>query len=622
MNLSRKDTKYSSTYIIDNYLCFKCQEDLNKSKNSNNTIENSNDFEFEFIKLSCKNCTINFCFVLCVFCQNKIYMKIHPKDLEYNGINGFNVKCPYKLCDKFFYFTKCIKCKRTQKQKNYIKEGEIITCIYEDCKCQYIQMNCPVKNCPDSFSIEKPKFHSNFPFGMISIHKKEIEVIYQKINCYYCFQPIVFFSKKDKKNKYLECQKVVCPYKNCKKSFNRIICPFCNDEIYINDGWYEMGSKIKCKTCKQYFGKILCPSCIKLNICKDSYFKLGKMKCGFKNCLKENYIINCIFCRKMNFFDKIPINGQIIKCGYCKNNFNEIICPFCGLLNPFPLADFTFGKVYKCKYLTCLKEFQFLICPFCLTYSFTKETHEGQKYKCNQCQLLFINWGCPFCKSNIMCKNTSLKIGQMVKCPSKNCGKIYSFIRCSKCERLIFSKENENIFGNSKKCPYIGCESYTMISECTLCNTKSIYSGLTSNYVEKEKISCPSCKGIYKFKKNNEICTNGLDILNQIEGNTLNFGEGEIDENYLLKKDLFFNNNQYSSQSIYDSLNDKTSKTKIENKGLDGCIVCHNNLKESIFYPCGHRCVCYNCAVIIFAVNKKCPKCNQKAECIIRKIYE
>ena len=58
------------------------------------------------------------------------------------------------------------------------------------------------------------------------------------------------------------------------------------------------------------------------------------------------------------------------------------------------------------------------------------------------------------------------------------------------------------------------------------------------------------------------------------------------------------------------------------NKNLQECIVCHNNLKESVFYPCGHRCTCYNCAVIIFAVNKKCPKCNNDAECIIKKVYE
>ena len=51
-------------------------------------------------------------------------------------------------------------------------------------------------------------------------------------------------------------------------------------------------------------------------------------------------------------------------------------------------------------------------------------------------------------------------------------------------------------------------------------------------------------------------------------------------------------------------------------------MICHNNIKESIFYPCGHRCTCYNCAVIIFVVNKKCPKCNQEASCIIKKVYE
>ena len=52
------------------------------------------------------------------------------------------------------------------------------------------------------------------------------------------------------------------------------------------------------------------------------------------------------------------------------------------------------------------------------------------------------------------------------------------------------------------------------------------------------------------------------------------------------------------------------------------CIVCYNNLKESVFYPCGHRCVCYNCALIVFEVNKKCPKCNQEAKCIIKKVFE
>ena len=52
------------------------------------------------------------------------------------------------------------------------------------------------------------------------------------------------------------------------------------------------------------------------------------------------------------------------------------------------------------------------------------------------------------------------------------------------------------------------------------------------------------------------------------------------------------------------------------------CMICHNNRKESIFYPCGHRCVCYICAVMYFSVFKKCPKCQSAAKCIIKKIYD
>ena len=59
-----------------------------------------------------------------------------------------------------------------------------------------------------------------------------------------------------------------------------------------------------------------------------------------------------------------------------------------------------------------------------------------------------------------------------------------------------------------------------------------------------------------------------------------------------------------------------------KNISLGECIVCHNNLKESVFVPCGHRCVCYNCAVIVFAITKKCPRCNKEATCIIKKVYD
>ena len=359
----------------DTIICPNCYE---SSLSENSIIKFNKNNPPEFEKIICRKCSVEFCYISCIFCCKKIYMKMHIAYSKYNGLNGFNIYCPYKLCNKVFYFTQCIKCNRTQKQKKYIKEGENIQCIYEDCKFNYIQNNCPNLHCTEVFSIEKNKVSNNFPQGILSNHNNKI--IFQKINCFYCWRPIVYQSTKLHRNRYYECQVVECPYEDCKKSFNRLICPFCSHEIYVQDGWYEMGSEIRCKNCNKFFGKILCPSCNKINNCQEDYFQFGKMICGFQNCQQNNYMINCIFCRKLNIFKReIPINGQLIKCGYCHNTFNIILCPFCRCMIPFPQGDFTFGKVYKCLYTTCLKKFQFLICPNCSSYSFKSDTQEGKK---------------------------------------------------------------------------------------------------------------------------------------------------------------------------------------------------------------------------------------------------
>lgn len=576
----------------------------------------------EFSKFSCQKCELEFTFIFCAYCEKKIYMKIYQKAVPYNGLNGHNITCPYKSCGQVFYFTKCPSCQFVQKQKKFIKEGNIITCLNPKCKFQYSQVNCPIKYCTDLISFEKPKILTNYPIGIMLLHKNEI--IYQKINCNNCFRPIVYQSKKNHKNKYCEGQKVVCPYKDCQKTFNRIVCPQCSEEIYINDGWYEMGSKINCHKCGKQFGKILCPSCGKMNTCENNYFKMGHMKCGFHNCLKESNMINCLYCRKLNLFDNnTQITGQVIKCGYCKNSFNEIFCPFCKKTNPFPLADFSFGKVFKCKYITCMKEFQFLICPKCNIHSYIKENKEGQRLKCEGCQTLFMNWGCPFCKSNILDKNTTLQIGQMVKCPSNKCNKKYSFIRCSVCHKLIFSKEDESLIGKAIKCPYQNCKAYTLTTYCSSCNVKTIYTGKKPSLNDGESVHCENCNQNYIFQKNKLLYNGDLKVLEQIEGKTLEFGVGEVDENFLGIQELFFASKkpQLSSQFITES-SVKFTKDKKTNNIIRECIVCHNNLRESIFVPCGHRCTCYNCALIIFEVYKKCPKCSTDSTCIIKKVYE
>ena len=72
----------------------------------------------EFINISCSKCSNNFSFIICIYCSEKIMMKIHPLSniIKYNGINGLNIKCPYKSCNKIFYFSECPKCHSTNTQ--------------------------------------------------------------------------------------------------------------------------------------------------------------------------------------------------------------------------------------------------------------------------------------------------------------------------------------------------------------------------------------------------------------------------------------------------------------------------------------------------------------------------
>ena len=105
----------------DNIQCPKCYE---SSSLENSIIKFNRNNPAEFDRIICKKCSFEFCYIVCVFCQKKIYMRMHIECPKYNGMNAFNIYCPYKLCEKVFYFTECIKCKRTQKQKKYIKEGE------------------------------------------------------------------------------------------------------------------------------------------------------------------------------------------------------------------------------------------------------------------------------------------------------------------------------------------------------------------------------------------------------------------------------------------------------------------------------------------------------------------
>ena len=611
------------------------------------SLRNTVDEYFQFKDINCGACQRNFKFVLCKFCNKKIFY--NSVKLQMNGLNGINIKCPYSSCGKYFYLTICPKCKQKQKIPKIVKEGELIKCIEnKNCGYEFLQVRCPNKDCFDINYFARPKNFCNSPNGILYNHKKK--EIFQKITCNFCIRPIVYYSEENKINRYHDSMKIYCPYESCKKIFNRIICPICSEVNIIEGGYYFMGHKLKCSGCSNYFGKILCPKCLKNNPLKNFFFKTGQIMCSYTACAKKSTIVNCIHCRRMNVFDndndnngesidekksKFPILGQQIICGYkdCGEKFNEVYCPSCNELNPFPKGNFSFGKVYTCLYAFCNKNYQFFVCANCFTYSRTSDSQEGRKYICNHCNTLLANWQCPFCFKTIMDKNSSFKFGDMVKCPA--CSSEYSFFRCYECQRLIFSEKNQYILGISTKCKT--CERYSVNVVCPFCDIKISLMDRLDDLEDKEIIKCGNCKKDFEFKKKNsdminedEIYYKNLSVLSNIQGTPLQFGESKVDDNYLL-----FENSVFIKSNLYENDNDKNNHNnhnhkiyaynqniKIKNKIENLCILCHCDKKESVFYPCGHRCACYKCSVYYFEMYKKCPRCNKDSEAIVPKIYE
>ena len=596
-----------------------------KCPKCNQVIENLKNFKDDFIQFKniiCNNCQTKFVLVLCEYCNKKIFY--YTIELPLNGLNGLNIKCPYSSCGNRFFLTICPKCKQKQKIKRIIKEGELIKCIgNKNCGYEYLQVRCPRKECNDITYFSRPKNFCNSPNGIIYNHKKKI--IFQKISCNFCIRPIVYYSDEKEINRYYDSMIIICPYEDCGKIFNRIICPICSEINIIEGGHYFMGHKIKCNNCKNYYGKILCPQCLKVNYLTKNFFKTGAMFCSYTSCAKRTDIINCIYCRRINVFNnenEKPIPGQQIICAYkdCNKIFNEVYCPSCEELNPFCEGDFIFGKVYECFYSFCKKKFQFFTCPNCKIYSRTTDLEEGKKYTCSNCKNSLSNWGCPFCKKTTLAKNLNLKYGGMVKCPS--CEEKYSFCRCYECKKLLF-KRDRSILGLSVRC--LSCNKFSVNVICPECDTRISFLDRNEDIEDGEKINCENCNKefIYHYNPENEnnLYSENLSVLESIKGEAINFGKNQKDEKYLSIENLMIKTNLYNNDLDNENNNNNQNKNKICKKN-NLCVLCHCDIKESVFYPCGHRCACYKCAVLFFKINKQCPKCNIVPEAIVPKIYE
>lgn len=74
----------------------------------------------------------------------------------------------------------------------------------------------------------------------------------------------------------------------------------------------------------------------------------------------------------------------------------------------------------------------------------------------------------------------------------------------------------------------------------------------------------------------------------------------------VVKQKIVNNGNAFEMKEIY-GLQD-AMKGEVEDDGKE-CIICLTNNKNTIMMPCGHLCVCDECAIPIAKSTKQCPVC-------------
>ena len=107
------------------------------------------------------------------------------------------------------------------------------------------------------------------------------------------------------------------------------------------------------------------------------------------------------------------------------------------------------------------------------------------------------------------------------------------------------------------------------------------------------------------------------------------------------KKDPYEMNaiNNFIDNDNYDGLypDDEESETEaqIENK-IDKlnneqreqreertqCSMCLEKPSQSVFIPCGHRCVCWECGRKVMETSKKCPICQKESNFLLPRVYD
>jgi protein neuralized len=152
----------------------------------------------------------------------------------------------------------------------------------------------------------------------------------------------------------------------------------------------------------------------------------------------------------------------------------------------------------------------------------------------------------------------------------------------------------------------------------------------------RDLIECVHCKNKFMPQKRFNIFNEGI-IMTFNQGKTINFNTPIKDPIQLTKdKNMILNNSEIYKLLETDEKNNRkiiqlgqsvNNTTMIEQVTTKDqrvqCCFCLENRSESVFIPCGHRCVCFKCGeVIMKSQNKKCPICQEDAFYLLKRVYD
>ena len=643
--IKQEDIKPNQNIILEKkskILCPFCYE--------KNISSNSEDFKPE-TPIKCSKCSKKFYFFKCFHCNNKIYYK------QNFDFTNFIIKCPYSKCQKIFAITSCPKCTT----KIFFNGRYPVKCPNQNCNNIFTKIKCPYKDC-EKFGITNSKTYKEGDIILCEFHDPKF--FFQTLNCYHCSRSIIWiFPHKC----LIGGQNIKCPYEDCGKFFNLLNCPSCNKINFFSNsnedsfGENMININIKCINCSNEYVNLFCPICLKNFTIGNDYIEGNILQCPYalnknknKNFIdiphddKYFQIVNCIFCKRPNIFmdsDKYPYyHGQKVLCQYqdCQKIFCKIPCPFCMKFNLFPKAEFSFGSKISCVFENCKKSFRVFLCPNCNNYQVeTKDMLEGQNIKCLKCGVFFFSIYCPHCKNNILGKNTKLLFGQSILCPYKNCQRLFSYLYCCKCKKPLYDKNNAYNDEMIINCPYKNCGVKFINCICPKClrNNFTIIK-MDNNYNQENNIrftdsmECIHCGNKFLPTKRYNIFNEGI-IIEFRQGKTIFFNDGIKDPLQMIKSKMIIeseiykliedeNCGNFKISQLGQTLSNLTIMEQVIKKDERmQCCFCLENISESVFIPCGHRCVCFKCGEMIMkSQNKKCPICQEEAFYLLKKVYD